>query len=176
MNDTPEIQVYCRLREDELSQDAGGGLTCTRCMKTLVNLGDPAAVAAARAGGGLGCGFFRKMAVPALASSMMLSSCATPAKIMAGTPVMNHVPGEKESTENGPGSGVSGGDIVGPGTYTPLKGWPVAERVPGKPGMVYSPYNGDTVDVSDLKPGKLVLDPRFHMKDKKFFRVPELKE
>lgn len=49
---------------------------------------------------------------------------------------------------------------------------PVARQVPGKPGMVYSPYNNNIVDVTGMRPGSLVADPTFPAEEKKFFRVP----
>lgn len=50
---------------------------------------------------------------------------------------------------------------------------PVAEPVPGQPGMVISPYNGKHIDVKGIAPGTLVADPTYPMEQKKYFRVPE---
>ena len=50
---------------------------------------------------------------------------------------------------------------------------PVAEVVPGKPGFVFSPYNGKLVDVKGIDAGVLVADPAFPPEEKKYFRVPE---
>jgi hypothetical protein len=50
---------------------------------------------------------------------------------------------------------------------------PVAEPVPGQPGMVISPYNGKPIDVKGIAPGTLVADPTYPMEQKKYFRVPE---
>lgn len=64
----PKIHVYCTVREDEL--EAGpNGLVCTRCIRNLVNLNDPAS-----AGKTGGCGFLRRLGAPALASTLLLSS------------------------------------------------------------------------------------------------------
>lgn len=52
------------------------------------------------------------------------------------------------------------------------KNHPVAAAVPGKPGLVYSPFNNKVVDVSNIAPGTLVADPQYPPADKKYFRVP----
>jgi hypothetical protein len=49
---------------------------------------------------------------------------------------------------------------------------PVGVAVGGKPGMVFSPFNGKIVDVTDIPEGKLVADPTFPASEKKYFRVP----
>ncbi|MBC8128212.1 MAG: hypothetical protein H8M99_13810 [Gloeobacteraceae cyanobacterium ES-bin-144] len=48
----------------------------------------------------------------------------------------------------------------------------VANKVPGKDGFVFSPYNNKVVDVRDIPSGTLVADPTFPAADKKYFRVP----
>jgi len=65
----PKIQVYCTVREDELEQGPDG-LVCTRCIRNLVNLNDPAAATKST-----GCGFLRRVGAPALASTLPLSPC-----------------------------------------------------------------------------------------------------
>jgi len=50
---------------------------------------------------------------------------------------------------------------------------PIATKVEGKSGFVFSPYNGKVVDVRGIKPTSLVSDPTFPAAEKKFFRVPE---
>lgn len=47
-----------------------------------------------------------------------------------------------------------------------------ANRVPGKEGFVFSPYNNKLVDVRDIPSGTLVQDPTYPASEKKFFRVP----
>ena len=47
-----------------------------------------------------------------------------------------------------------------------------AAPVPGKPGMVFSPYNNKVVDVRDIPSGTLVQDPTYPAEQKKYFRVP----
>jgi hypothetical protein len=47
-----------------------------------------------------------------------------------------------------------------------------ANKVPGKEGFVFSPYNNKVVDVRDIPSGTLVQDPTYPAADKKYFRVP----
>lgn len=47
-----------------------------------------------------------------------------------------------------------------------------ANKVPGKDGFVFSPYNNKVVDVRDIPSGTLVQDPTYPAADKKYFRVP----
>ena len=50
--------------------------------------------------------------------------------------------------------------------------YPFANKVPGKDGFVFSPYNNKVVDVRDIPSGTLVQDPTYPASEKKFFRVP----
>jgi hypothetical protein len=50
--------------------------------------------------------------------------------------------------------------------------YPFANKVPGKEGFVFSPYNQKVVDVRELPSGTLVQDPTYPAADKKYFRVP----
>lgn len=50
--------------------------------------------------------------------------------------------------------------------------YPVAKPVPGREGVVFSPFNNRLVDVSGWKSGTLVNDPRYPESEKKYFRVP----
>jgi hypothetical protein len=47
-----------------------------------------------------------------------------------------------------------------------------ANKVPGKEGFVFSPYNNKVVDVRDIPSGTLVQDPTYPAAEKKYFRVP----
>lgn len=47
-----------------------------------------------------------------------------------------------------------------------------ANKVPGKEGFVFSPYNNKVVDVRDIPSGTLVQDPTYPPSEKKYFRVP----
>ncbi len=47
-----------------------------------------------------------------------------------------------------------------------------AQKVPGKEGFVFSPYNSKVVDVRDIPSGTLVQDPTYPASEKKYFRVP----
>ncbi len=57
-------------------------------------------------------------------------------------------------------------------TVQPKREYDVANKVPGKEGFVFSPYNNKIVDVRDIPTGTLVQDPTFPAADKKYFRVP----
>lgn len=50
--------------------------------------------------------------------------------------------------------------------------YPVASKVPGKEGYVFSPFNNKLIDVKDMPSGTLVSDPTYPESAKKFFRVP----
>lgn len=47
-----------------------------------------------------------------------------------------------------------------------------ANKVPGKDGFVFSPYNNKIVDVRDIPSGTLVQDPTYTGAGKGYFRVP----
>lgn len=47
-----------------------------------------------------------------------------------------------------------------------------ANKVPGKEGFVFSPYNNKVVDVRDIPSGTLVQDPTYTGAGKGYFRVP----
>jgi hypothetical protein len=49
---------------------------------------------------------------------------------------------------------------------------PTAVPVPGKEGIVFSPFNNKPVDVKGFASGTLVADPTFPLEQKKYFRVP----
>ena len=49
---------------------------------------------------------------------------------------------------------------------------PTAVPVPGKEGVVFSPFNNKPVDVKGFASGTLVADPTFPLDQKKYFRVP----
>jgi hypothetical protein len=78
----------------------------------------------------------------------------------------------------GPGDGQGRKEIAPPGdepAEKPVKekaSAPTAVKVPGKPGMVFSPFNNKLVDVSGIPSGKLVRDPTYPESEKKIFRVP----
>lgn len=50
--------------------------------------------------------------------------------------------------------------------------WKFANKVPGKDGFVFSPYNNKVVDVRDIPSGTLVQDPTYTGEGKGYFRVP----
>ena len=65
-----------------------------------------------------------------------------------------------------------------PGTEAPKPPTPekrdfaFANKVPGKDGFVFSPYNNKVVDVRDIPSGTLVQDPTYTGAGKGYFRVP----
>jgi len=54
----------------------------------------------------------------------------------------------------------------------PKRDFDFANKVPGKEGFVFSPYNNKVVDVRDIPSGTLVQDPTYPAAEKKYFRVP----
>jgi len=68
---------------------------------------------------------------------------------------------EKTTTEN-----------TKPPTTEPKRDYAFANKVPGKEGFVFSPYNNKVVDVRDIPSGTLVQDPTYPAAEKKYFRVP----
>ena len=54
----------------------------------------------------------------------------------------------------------------------PSPNYPFANKVPGKEGFVFSPYNNKVVDVRGIPTGTLVADPTYAASEKKYFRVP----
>jgi hypothetical protein len=48
----------------------------------------------------------------------------------------------------------------------------VANKVPGKEGYVFSPFNNKLIDVRGIPSGTLVSDPTYPESAKKHFRVP----
>ena len=76
-----------------------------------------------------------------------------------------------------PGTGTPPTTPDGGGTVTPpivekRADYPVASKVPGKDGYVFSPFNNKLIDVKDMPSGTLVSDPTYPESAKKFFRVP----
>jgi hypothetical protein len=69
------------------------------------------------------------------------------------------------------GSGGDGGSAPEK-PASPQKEIPVARPVPGKPGMVFSPFNNKVIDVKGIPSGRLVADPTYPASEKKHFRVP----
>ena len=64
----------------------------------------------------------------------------------------------------------SGSESVKPASEK--RDYSYANKVPGKDGFVFSPYNNKVVDVRDIPSGTLVQDPTYPAADKKYFRVP----
>lgn len=65
----------------------------------------------------------------------------------------------------------------GPKPPTEKRTYVVAQKVPGKEGFVFSPYNNKVIDVHNpdgslIPSGTLVADPTYPESEKKYFRVP----
>ena len=69
----------------------------------------------------------------------------------------SHTAGPSEPQNKGEDQG-SGGDTPTP---APKKHLPMGVKVPGKPGIVLSPYTNKRVDVSGIPSGKAAEDPTF---------------
>ncbi len=52
------------------------------------------------------------------------------------------------------------------------EGYPVAKSVLGKEGHVFSPFNGNILDVEGIPPGTLMKDPTSDRSENAIFRVP----
>ena len=61
---------------------------------------------------------------------------------------------------------------VKPSITEPSNSYPTAVVIPGRPGMVFSPYNNQIVDLTGIAPGTLVADPQYPEAEKKHFRAP----
>ena len=77
-----------------------------------------------------------------------------------------------EQPKNEGSGGDSGGGSAPEKPAAPVKDIPVARPVPGKPGMVFSPFNNKVIDVKGIPSGRLVADPTYPASEKKHFRVP----
>lgn len=72
------------------------------------------------------------------------------------------------------GSGTVGGASATPKPPVEEKrsDFAFANKVPGKEGFVFSPYNNKIVDVREIPSGTLVQDPTYTGAGKGYFRVP----
>ena len=78
--------------------------------------------------------------------------------------------GGSGSTAAGSGSGVS--VTPKPPVEEKRSDFAFANKVPGKDGFVFSPYNNKIVDVREIPSGTLVQDPTYTGDGKGYFRVP----
>lgn len=99
------------------------------------------------------------------------SSCAwmfAPKKNPPATQQMMHQQGNVKITEQK----VSEPSEVKPSIIKPTTNYPTAVEIPGRPGMVFSPYNNRVIDCVGMRSGSLVMDPQFARDEKKWFLVP----
>ncbi|WP_379713743.1 hypothetical protein [Haloferula chungangensis] len=83
----------------------------------------------------------------------------------AKPPVTSSKPAEKPKTQSAPA----------PAPAAPRQeatSVPVARKVPGREGFVFSPYNNKMIDVKGFPKGTKVRDPQYDASENKFFRVP----
>ena len=86
---------------------------------------------------------------------------------------------KKETAQESPPEAGGDSGTTGTTTTTPKppveekrNDWSFANKVPGKEGFVFSPYNNKIVDVRDIPSGTLVQDPTYTGEGKGYFRVP----
>lgn len=87
---------------------------------------------------------------------------------------------KQEELKNNPPAEAGGGTTppTNPGNEGPKppteakRDFPYANKVPGKDGFVFSPYNNKVIDVREIPSGTLVQDPTYPAADMKRFRVP----
>ena len=84
---------------------------------------------------------------------------------------------KQEEPNNGGIGGTTGGGTTDPGKTPPpppkeKTDYQYANKVPGKEGFVFSPYNNKVIDVRDIPSGQLVQDPTYPPSEKKYFLVP----
>lgn len=78
----------------------------------------------------------------------------------------------KNATPETAGPNTPSGDTPKPPIEEKRTDYAVANKVPGKDGFVFSPYNNKVVDVRDIPKGTLVQDPTYTGAGKGYFRVP----
>lgn len=76
------------------------------------------------------------------------------------------------NTPQNSGPTAPSGETPKPPTEPKHTDYAVANKVPGKDGFVFSPYNNKVVDVRDIPKGTLVQDPTYTGAGKGYFRVP----
>jgi len=88
----------------------------------------------------------------------------------------------KEKTTEGDTVGPDPGGTTNPDATPPKKPEekkpiPTAREVPGRPGVVFSPFNNKIIDIRDENgvrraSGKIMSDPTYQASEKKHFRIP----
>ncbi len=81
-------------------------------------------------------------------------------------------PAEKPPSETTGGTTTNPTDTPKPPVEEKRTDYAFANKVPGKEGFVFSPYNNKIVDVRDIPSGTLVQDPTYTGAGKGYFRVP----
>lgn len=77
-----------------------------------------------------------------------------------------------DTTAENPGTVTPPTEVTKPTVEPKRTDYAFANKVPGKEGFVFSPYNNKVVDVRDIPSGTLVQDPTYPAAEKKYFRVP----
>lgn len=101
---------------------------------------------------------------------------AEEAKQQAGNAIPNPPPnpgqGQIQSNPGGQPQGAQEHATTQPPQPKPRNEYVYANKVPGRDGFVFSPYNNKVIDVRGYTSGQLVMDPTYPPSEKKYFRVP----
>jgi hypothetical protein len=100
---------------------------------------------------------------------------AEEAKQQAGNVIPNPAPnpGQPKPAPNlGEATQGAPENISPPPQPKPRSEYVYANKVPGREGFVFSPYNNKVIDVRGYTSGQLVMDPTYPPSEKKYFRVP----
>ena len=79
---------------------------------------------------------------------------------------------EKKTEAEAPADNTQPKETAKPPVEEKRTDYAFANKVPGKEGFVFSPYNNKVVDVRDIPSGTLVQDPTYTGAGKGYFRVP----
>lgn len=147
-NQNSPIKVYCTVDRKHIIETEEGSF-CTKCQKSLLDLNLNQAPEKADAGR---CGIYRTFGITTIASTMALAGCKEKTSVVGCV----ELPPAKV------------GKVM-----TSKDEYPIAEFVPNSETLVFSPYTGKQIDVSNIQAGTLVMDPDFHVDENKYFRMPQ---
>jgi len=159
-----KIQAFCTVDPSFLERD-GDQIICRKCSREMADLD------AANAGKSTAAGSRSKQLLCGVISAAALSSC-TVGKIEQPHQKGKFDPGKpsKPNEEETPLPGIYYGSRQEPVNFESTS-YPEAKPIKGQPDMVESPYGGHPVDVSNVPPNSLVIDPKFGAESDKFFRI-----